>query len=786
MSFVASVNPSFPDLSTPNGRAFFSDHLAVTVRRVQFRAPDTPKAFKVRLTLRDVRQTTSSIDSAAGSVDAAFHFDVRFSPLLFARIKFDILAKKLLIEDKVARGRKRVREMVDSLLAREAFDPAKGISGEFSLPVYRPPEEPIFPRLGLQAEPYAVIHFTLSLRHSASAILGDLSPASPFADCVQVCDSYADFLQYDPALKERIMRAFRTTETMAARTGEERLAQFSGKKERESGAGSGPIGSMTLTFDDASATEVEGDLGGEPASRSISPTPSVDVDTGRNGETGEWSEAAASHDHASHGGIAITTSTRFRMRGITRAGDAAHGIVNGVISGLLRDGLRAEIGSPDYFRARALLDEAYEDVRRDLTYNAVTSKDLPLLKVANHFLRFAFAVYGSFITNLLTTRFDKLFLDAFQFRSDLRRFSQFCGVPLADIKLWSRASGPLNQLNGGDDVFAPVFALFWDAKSESVVIAIRGTHDLNAAMTDLAANVTYTGSIGAHDDLASHFGFAASAWRIRSRYYDIIKDFVREKQAARLVLTGHSLGAGVANVLFVYLLPHLEDLRTASGRGAVFDIRVFGFGTPACVEPAAAARRRDRVLNFVNHRDAVPSMCLGSLMDKIRIFQACSYLANDAAGDPKWGKADKQEKLRVVGEAIVAARAKGEPKLHVPGRIVYLFPAVDYVGINSWHPPEDSPWRHYVPTDPELSLAEWSEPERFASFDMSIVSLAWWVEYHLPDLYRLHLVRAIAAVEKGGLGVDGKEAGWGEANAERRALWDPAAEAGQSFDPACW
>lgn len=830
--FIAAVNAAFPDLSKE--KLWLYDRLVINVHRVTMKQP--LKNWRLRLTLRDVRQVTSILDIPFGDeMDLEIPFEVRYSVLMFARIKFDVIQQKALGEHKVARGRKRLREMIDSILADPVICDCEVLCKEFSVPVFVPDEEPMFPRLGPSPEPLGEIKFSMSLSFEGIALRSVLAPTYPFSDCVSISDAQWQLLsRHPPDLQRELGDRFREVQDEAGFLGRQRLAQFRKKTFNEKSRAptraetTQSAFSITLTFGGedsvpqptaavkATITKTDttmSDLGTsvetlsiaatlttEP--RSTSPSPSLDIESHRGLQgSDEWTDTCKTHlvhvscHHKDASGkdqrrdlaVTIQTHMRPRLRNIfsTKA-DKVQEVVNGTVAGLLKDGVRIEMGSPRWVRAAKLRDEVYDTIRRKLTYDAVPASDLPLLRAAQHFFRFAFAIYGSLMTNIFSASVDKLFLDVFQSDSDLKRFSGFCSIPMTDIKLWSRASGPLSQLTGGDDFFAPVFALFYDAKTESVVISIRGTHEFRAAFTDLAADFTYTGIPGCQEDMVTHSGFAGAAWRIMARCYGIIREFVQEKKAARLVLTGHSLGAGVANVLFTYLFPLLDELREASGRGAEFDMRVFGFGTPACVDDVAQSRHSDKVLNFVNHGDQVPALSFGSLMDKVRVFQTCDYLASEAPfhGDPIWGKADREQKKTAIRTVVDALDTLGEPKLQVPGKIIYLYPPSDYVESRCWNPPSANPLSKLDATDPELTIAEYSQPLRFVSFQKSMLDLSWWTDYHFPDCYQLALGRAIARLEGRGLGLDGRKASSTEAALEKKMMW--TTEKDFVYEPGKW
>ena len=445
---------------------------------------------------------TSAIETPLGQeMSLDIPFDIRYSVLLFSRMKFDILdAGRLLGEPKIARGRRRLREMIDVMLKEAGSPNVEGNSGllrkEFTVSLFNPATEPIFPRLGPTVDPIGEIKFTLHLSYEGAAVRRSLDAANPFTDCFSLSNAEWKLLGSYPDLQSELAERFKEVQTHAASVGEHKVAQYRRKMFNEKrpsaadiegktsavvtltfqesdtavseltstvqsltlDAGSSQLTAktQTLTFQDASET-----LGAsEPNDGRASPSPSEDLELNRGLQGGnDWSDAAVSQTkiqlHTSDTQsteeireVQIQTHMRPRLRNFFSAkADKVHEVVNGTIAGLLKDGVRMEVGSMNWNRAAKLRDEVYNDVRRTLTYDAVV--DLPLLQAANHFLRFTFATYGSLMTNLFSQSIDKLFVDVVRTDSDLKRFATFCSIDLADIRLWSRAS------------LGPALAPFW-------------------------------------------------------------------------------------------------------------------------------------------------------------------------------------------------------------------------------------------------------------------------------------------------------------------------------------
>lgn len=111
-----------------------------------------------------------------------------------------------------------------------------------------------------------------------------------------------------------------------------------------------------------------------------------------------------------------------------------------------------------------------------------------------------------------------------------------------------------------NEIYAVPFYVTLDCESKSVIVAIRGTLSLEDILTDLVlvrAPVSYAGK-----DCTVHMGMLQSAKYIKNRLITegILDMAFQSGKDYRLVITGHSLGAGVAALLALELKPIYKDL----------------------------------------------------------------------------------------------------------------------------------------------------------------------------------------------------------------------------------
>ncbi|KAL1504977.1 hypothetical protein AB1Y20_008743 [Prymnesium parvum] len=149
------------------------------------------------------------------------------------------------------------------------------------------------------------------------------------------------------------------------------------------------------------------------------------------------------------------------------------------------------------------------------------------------------------------------------------------------------------------------------------VVAVRGTNDLSDAMIDARA-------LGQRLDACGATGWAHSGMLTAARWLlDELRAPLLQLAAAgyRLVLTGHSLGAGVATLLAALLRP------------LVGGVRCVGFATPPVASgEALLAQLEGFCVTIVHRNDAIPRTTIKS----------CTQVVTELASYDEW-KVDARE-----------------------------------------------------------------------------------------------------------------------------------------------
>lgn len=110
--------------------------------------------------------------------------------------------------------------------------------------------------------------------------------------------------------------------------------------------------------------------------------------------------------------------------------------------------------------------------------------------------------------------------------------------------------------------FSPAALVALDHASRWVVLAVRGTLSGPDTITDACAHsAPFLGG-------TAHAGFALSAWQVVQRHVPAVAAALAAFPEYQLVLTGHSMGGGVAALVSMLLRSDDADVRSAVVAGA--------------------------------------------------------------------------------------------------------------------------------------------------------------------------------------------------------------------------
>lgn len=221
----------------------------------------------------------------------------------------------------------------------------------------------------------------------------------------------------------------------------------------------------------------------------------------------------------------------------------------------------------------------------------------------------------------------------------------------------------------------PAYYVAVHEEEREAVISIRGTHQLNDVFVDvLAAGKEFDGT-----GRCVHAGICDAATWLGGRIGAIAAAL--EKQGYRIAIVGHSLGAGVAALLGLYLT-----------RRGLTNLHCYAFETPACVPLELATDCSDYVTSMVFADDLVPRMSLEMFAALLQELRGCDW--QQMVQDHGLVDAAKSSVLKQVTRLGLAS-ATGEAERqqskgggsagcpgqeeefkgynpHVPGRVVHM------------------------------------------------------------------------------------------------------------------
>lgn len=201
---------------------------------------------------------------------------------------------------------------------------------------------------------------------------------------------------------------------------------------------------------------------------------------------------------------------------------------------------------------------------------------------------------------------------------------------LAAQQGWRLLYAHLNQDDGtwgGQVADKPASALFVHADNKVACFAIRGTATIHDVVTDIrAVPVQFPDSemdgvhkLGSFKEMRDDgwtpvskgqglalCGMAGAACNLFRENIDAILLLARE--GYRIRLTGHSLGGSVAALLGTLIKRHFE-FHLPSTRDENDDtLRVYSYGSPACVDAPLSDYAQSYVINCVLHDDVIPRL----------------------------------------------------------------------------------------------------------------------------------------------------------------------------------
>eukprot|EP00929_Paragymnodinium_shiwhaense_P109522 TRINITY_DN7599_c0_g1_i1.p1 TRINITY_DN7599_c0_g1~~TRINITY_DN7599_c0_g1_i1.p1 ORF type:complete len:529 (-),score=59.75 TRINITY_DN7599_c0_g1_i1:316-1821(-) len=208
--------------------------------------------------------------------------------------------------------------------------------------------------------------------------------------------------------------------------------------------------------------------------------------------------------------------------------------------------------------------------------------------------------------------------------------------------------------NPPSEMYCPAHAFFVDDANKVAILSIRGTNNIADTLTDLVCEPRRLedGELPCFShlqDVHVHSGMFRAATNLRERLTGLVEDVLAERPEHELVITGHSLGAGVAALLTLQWKPLFGNR-----------LRCVTFGPPQTLSlEAARAAEAQGVTSVISGDDAVPRLSLHTVSDLFR------HAATTSSASPSCTQ------LALAGQPFDPPDHE-VPELRPAGRLIYL------------------------------------------------------------------------------------------------------------------
>ncbi|KNE60363.1 hypothetical protein AMAG_05757 [Allomyces macrogynus ATCC 38327] len=223
------------------------------------------------------------------------------------------------------------------------------------------------------------------------------------------------------------------------------------------------------------------------------------------------------------------------------------------------------------------------------------------------------------------------------------------------------------------DVFQPCFFVARDRSENAIVVSIRGTLSTKDAITDLVCEYSRMG------DGLVHRGIKVAAEWLATTLDAPLRTWIELYKPDKLVIVGHSLGAGTASLLTMLLadrqLSHLREIQPT------LQLKCFAFAPPPACSLNLARRYAHLIDSFILDNDVVARLSYGSVVDlRTSLLAAIAQVENHATEifklltKKKWANNPsvqrKFDAITRVRDAL--AESNINPKLYVAGTVYHI------------------------------------------------------------------------------------------------------------------
>ncbi|KAL3784452.1 hypothetical protein HJC23_002496 [Cyclotella cryptica] len=310
--------------------------------------------------------------------------------------------------------------------------------------------------------------------------------------------------------------------------------------------------------------------------------------------------------------------------------------------------------------------DAERHILAKLEGSAGTDIDTPI-REGFRFMRWATAAYG---VEMIKSALD-INVDAQELQTNKQAIIIHCGIKPEDLRyIYSKDDGDKHILHH----FVAI-----DHKSRSIVLALRGTLSLSGAIIDVQGMAKNFCFCLAHQGMAD---MADDVWEVAGAH---INELFQEEELKEygFIITGHSLGAGVACLLNIKC--HVEEL--VGNR----KVSCYGFAPPPTFYPCCADATgdgkpdppdlvREAIENctaYIHDNDAVPFLSITSVRRLAALLDAVDNITEHMWFYDRWKIFHEfsqvpPEIFQAVAEAAKceSKEVDGECRMIIPARVV--------------------------------------------------------------------------------------------------------------------
>ncbi|KAI5816542.1 hypothetical protein BZA77DRAFT_344139 [Pyronema omphalodes] len=263
-----------------------------------------------------------------------------------------------------------------------------------------------------------------------------------------------------------------------------------------------------------------------------------------------------------------------------------------------------------------------------LSYQPPTSEDpgpcypsdFHIIHNMRKYITFAAASYGAqFMKLIFGSNFHAIPMPEVEHHYEHLAFSHHTSLPVDTILLSSHydPSGGFDSAGHTGTGRPLVHFVCVDHEARAIVVTCRGTLGLEDALVDLTCEYTTITLRG--QSYRVHKGmFNSAILLLHSKLLHNLASALNQYPNYGLVLTGHSLGGGVAALVSILIsAPHETRGFVTSHPDLPADrpVHCYAYGSPAIVCEALRKSIRGLVTSIVNGNDVVPSLSIGVVRD---------------------------------------------------------------------------------------------------------------------------------------------------------------------------